>query len=210
MMVMQLRKVCNHPYLFLIQTDNVENPSVNGIPEILAWSGKMMLLDRLLPALIEKGHKVLIFSQMTNMLNIIEDYLTFVRKISFCRIDGSVSLRERTTEIASFQDSKQDFKVFLLSTRAGGLGLNLVAADTVIIFDSDWNPQVDLQAQDRVHRFGQSKPVIIYRFLAADSIEKRILERARAKRTLEKIVIHKSKTFDFSHFRQIQRQKENQ
>ncbi|KAJ3368223.1 hypothetical protein HDU91_000764 [Kappamyces sp. JEL0680] len=184
MMIVQLRKVCNHPYLFHIETET-ERPLVQGIPEVVAWSGKMLLLDRLLTALLKKDHKVLIFSQMTGMLNIIEDWLHFEKKLRFCRIDGDVKLSERHEQILDF-NRDPEVKVFMLSTRAGGLGINLTAADTVIIFDSDWNPQVDLQAQDRVHRIGQKKPVIVYRFLTSDSIEKKILERAKAKRTLEK------------------------
>jgi ATP-dependent DNA helicase len=192
MAIIQLRKVCNHPYLFHIGTE--EHLKEKDSKEVTEWSGKMLLLDRLLPALFSKGHKVLIFSQMTSMLDIICDWLEFDKKVTFCRIDGNVSLSDRQSQIEDF-NTNPNTKVFLLSTRAGGLGINLTAADTVIIFDSDWNPQVDLQAQDRVHRIGQKKPVIIYRFVTANSIEKKILDRARSKRTLEKVVIHKSKPF---------------
>ncbi|KAJ3309718.1 hypothetical protein HDV04_005835 [Boothiomyces sp. JEL0838] len=187
-MIMQLRKVCNHPYLFRIGKESGES---DGIPEILAWSGKMLLLDRLLPKLLENGHKVLIFSQMALMLDIIAEYLEIHKKYKYCRIDGDVKLADRQDQIVDFNNNP-DLKVFLLSTRAGGLGINLTAADTVIIFDSDWNPQADLQAQDRVHRIGQKKPVIVYRFVTANSVEKKIIDRAKAKRNLEKIVIHKN------------------
>lgn len=183
---MQLRKVCNHPFLFHL------GKSENGLhnsKEMVEWSGKMKILDRLLPALITKGHKVLIFSQMTAMLDIIGDYLEFDRGVSFCRIDGDVGLQARHDEIERFRQG--DIPVFLLSTRAGGLGLNLTVADSVIIYDSDWNPQVDLQAQDRVHRIGQTRPVVVYRFVTAGSIEKRVLDCAGSKRRLEKMVIHK-------------------
>ena len=138
MMIMQLRKSCNHPYLFHIESESTSNPLVHGVPETLAWSGKMLLLDRLLSALLPKGHKVLIFSQFTSMLNIIQDYLWFVKGLKACRIDGNVKLDERKLEIADFSKSDSNLSVFLLSTRAGGLGINLTAADTVIIFDSDW------------------------------------------------------------------------
>jgi ATP-dependent DNA helicase len=128
---------------------------------------------------------------MVSMLNIISDWLQFQKELKFCRLDGDFKMEERQEQIKLF-NSDPEVKIFLLSTRAGGLGLNLTAADTVIIFDSDWNPQVDLQAQDRVHRIGQSRPVIIYRFVTQNSIEKRILQRAKSKRSLEKLVIHKS------------------
>jgi len=138
MMVTQLRKCCNHPYLFHIETEDSQDVFVHGMPEVMAWSGKMLLLDRLLTALLERKHKVLIFSQFTSMLNVIQDYLWFVKGLKACRIDGSVRLDERKSEITQFTQADSDICVFLLSTRAGGLGINLTAADTVIIYDSDW------------------------------------------------------------------------
>jgi ATP-dependent DNA helicase len=131
---------------------------------------------------------------MTAMLDIISHWLTYNKNFDHVRIDGTVGLDERQSRISEFQTNPK-LSVFLLSTRAGGLGINLTAADTVIIFDSDWNPQVDLQAQDRVHRIGQTKPVIIYRFVTEKTVEKHILDRAKAKRNLEKIVIHKSNQY---------------
>lgn len=189
-MIVQLRKVCNHPWLFDIDADEDFKTPLGMVPDILGWSGKMLLLDQLLTKLLAAGHRVLIFSQMTKMLDIIADYLELYKKLDHCRIDGSTKQTERQIEIAKFNNSA--VPVFILSTRAGGLGINLTAADTVIIFDSDWNPQVDLQAMDRVHRIGQTKPVVVYRFITASSIEQRILARAREKRTLEKLVISKS------------------
>ena len=187
---MQLRKVCNHPYLFYYPY-NHENDELRIDENLIKNSGKMMLLDQLVPELIRRGHRLLIFSQMTSMLDIIEDYLN-MRSVEFCRIDGSTSQPEREVQMKKFKESTQ-IPVFLLSTRAGGLGINLTSADTVIFFDSDWNPQMDLQAQDRVHRIGQTKPVLIYRLVTADSVESKILERASSKRKLEKLVIHKGK-----------------
>lgn len=205
-LITQLRKVCNHPYLFDIEEDAEEElmehakkehipkdllvSESTAMPNIVSWSGKMILLDRLLTSLLDRGHKVLIFSQMTRVLDIIGDWLEYIKKLKFCRIDGSVKMDDRKIEINNF-NTESETKVFLLSTRAGGLGLNLTAADTVIIFDSDWNPQADIQAQDRVHRIGQTKNVIVYRFVTANSVEAKILKTAGAKRTLEKLVIHK-------------------
>ena len=152
---MQLRKAANHPYLF-------DWPVIPGTDtylvnkDIVNVSGKMLLLERLLPALFADDHKVLIFSQFTTMLDIIEDWATQLHEWAVCRIDGAVPQDERQRQIKEFNTEKE-VKLFLLSTRAGGLGINLTAADTVIIFDSDWNPQQDLQAQDRAHRIGQTK-----------------------------------------------------
>ncbi|KAJ3108454.1 hypothetical protein HDU97_001161 [Phlyctochytrium planicorne] len=209
--LMQLRKICNHPYLFNLHIEGLPQPKGSAasapsrrsgkkstkkevavrLPDIVASSGKMLMLERLLPRLLERGHKVLIFSQMTRMLDILAEWFEEVKKWKACRIDGSIPLEERRQQIQAFNTSKEH-NIFLLSTRAGGLGINLTAADTVIIYDSDWNPQVDLQAQDRVHRIGQTKPVIIYRLVTSGTVEKKILDRASSKRKLEKLVIHKS------------------
>jgi ATP-dependent DNA helicase len=184
-MLMQLRKVCNHPYLF------EEMDPMSTDESIVTNSGKMALLDRLLPTLFAEGHKVLIFSQMTKMLAIIEDYM-ILRKFTYCRLDGSTKLDERQEQMDEFNNCPT-MNCFLLSTRAGGLGINLVAADTVIIFDSDWNPQADLQAQDRCHRIGQKNPVLVYRFCAAHSVEEKMIEKASNKRRLEHLVVSNGK-----------------
>ncbi|KAJ3123972.1 hypothetical protein HK098_001458 [Nowakowskiella sp. JEL0407] len=219
-LLMQLRKVCNHPFLFDLHHEQVLPSSTNGGGDInasnynametatdssaehenflteyerkniLTSSGKMMVLDRLLSELLKRGHKVLVFSQMTKMLDIVADYCFGVKGWRVARIDGNVKIDERKLQIEEFNNDPE-MKIFLLSTRAGGLGINLTAADTVIIFDSDWNPQMDLQAQDRVHRIGQTKPVVVFRFISANSVESKILEKANAKRKLEKLVIHK-------------------
>jgi superfamily II DNA/RNA helicase len=154
-MIMQLRKAANHPYLFDWPViPGTETYLVN--KDIVNVSGKMLLLERLLPALFSENHKVLIFSQFTTMLDIIEDWATQLHDWQCCRIDGGVSQADRQQQIKLFNTEKE-VRLFLLSTRAGGLGINLTAADTVVIFDSDWNPQQDLQAQDRAHRIGQTK-----------------------------------------------------
>ena len=193
--VMQLRKAANHPYLFHWPTTVINNksstvPKVDG--DIIKISGKMILLNQLLLALFERGHKVLVFSQFTTMLDIIEEYATVLMKWKVYRIDGAVKQLDRQQQLKEF-NSNRDAKLFLLSTRAGGLGINLTAADTVIIFDSDWNPQQDLQAQDRAHRIGQKNPVIVYRFVTENSVESKILEKAAVKRRLEKLVIQNGK-----------------
>ncbi|WZH42875.1 SNF2 family N-terminal domain-containing protein [Fusarium acuminatum] len=183
----QLRLVCNSPHNFY----NPWNASTD-LPvddTIVTASGKMLLLDRLLPRLFEDDHKVLIFSQFTTQLDILEDYCE-LRGWKVCRIDGSVAQESRRTQIADF-NSDPEYKIFLLSTRAGGQGINLASADTVILFDSDFNPQQDLQAQDRCHRIGQTRPVVVFRLATKDTVEEALLNSADAKRRLEKLVIKK-------------------
>ncbi len=193
-MVMQLRKICCHPYLF--DWPREPNTGLQSIDENLIYaSGKMLMMNRLLDALFAKGHKVLVFSQFTTMINIIEDWANEYKKLRTCRIDGTTSQEERRAQMTSFNNEtgKDACNLFLLSTRAGGLGINLIAADTVIFFDSDWNPQMDLQAQDRVHRIGQTKPVLIFRLVTANTVEQNILKRAGNKRKLEALVIQQGK-----------------
>ncbi|XP_041646197.1 lymphoid-specific helicase [Cheilinus undulatus] len=188
--LMLLKRCCNHPYLVEYPLD----PATQEFKideQLVQSSGKFLILDRLLPALKARGHKVLIFSQMTSILDILMDYC-YLRGFQYSRLDGSMSYADRDENMTKFSKDSEVF-LFLLSTRAGGLGINLTAADTVIIFDSDWNPQADLQAQDRCHRIGQTKPVVVYRLVTANTIDQKILERASAKRKLEQMVIHKNK-----------------
>ena len=151
----------------------MESQILNGLsdPEsiyqmLIKSSGKLVLIDKLLPKLISGGHKVLIFSQMVRVLDILEDYLNF-RKFVYERIDGGVRGNDRQAAIDRFCKKGSDRNVFLLCTRAGGVGINLTAADTVIIFDSDWNPQNDIQAQARCHRIGQTQMVKVYRCVSS-------------------------------------------
>ncbi|XP_076981498.1 lymphoid-specific helicase isoform X1 [Tamandua tetradactyla] len=187
--MMLLRKCCNHPYLIEYPIDPVTQ-EFKVDEELVTNSGKFLILDRMLPELKNRGHKVLLFSQMTRMLDILMDYC-HLRDFNFSRLDGSMSYSEREKNMHNFNTDPEVF-IFLVSTRAGGLGINLTAADTVIIYDSDWNPQSDLQAQDRCHRIGQTKPVVVYRLVTANTIDQKIVERAAAKRKLEKLIIHKN------------------
>lgn len=187
--VMQLRKVCNHPYLF----DGAEaGPPYTDGPHLWLNSGKMLLLHKLLIKLKEKGSRVLIFSQMTRVLDIMEDYMRLT-KSEYCRIDGNTSSESRDSQMDVFNAPDSTKFCFLLSTRAGGLGINLATADIVILFDSDWNPQVDLQAMDRAHRIGQKKPVQVFRFITEGSIEEKIIERADRKLFLDAAVIQQGR-----------------
>jgi len=188
--MMDMRKAVNHPYLIEYPVSEC-GTFYDATDDMVDICGKLAVLHQMLMKLNSTGHKTLIFSQMTSMLDILGDYLN-LKKIKFCRLDGSMQFMDRQENIDTF-NRDPEHKVFLLSTRAGGLGINLTAADTCIIYDSDWNPQQDLQAQDRCHRIGQTKPVMIYRLVTANTIDQRIVERAAAKRKLEKMVIHREK-----------------
>ncbi|KAK0608536.1 hypothetical protein LWI29_032098 [Acer saccharum] len=179
---MQLRKCCNHPYLFVGEYNMWRKE------EIVRASGKFELLDRLLPKLHRSGHRVLLFSQMTRLMDILEIYLK-LNDFNFLRLDGSTKTEERGTLLKQFNAPDSPYFMFLLSTRAGGLGLNLQTADTVIIFDSDWNPQMDQQAEDRAHRIGQKKEVRVFVLVSVGSIEEVILERAKQKMGIDAKVI---------------------
>ncbi|CAH8336529.1 unnamed protein product [Eruca vesicaria subsp. sativa] len=187
-LAIQLRKNCNHPDLLVGQLDG--SYLYPPVEDIVGQCGKFRLLERLLVRLFAKNHRVLIFSQWTKILDIM-DYYFSEKGFEVCRIDGNVKLDERRRQIQEFNDEKSNCRIFLLSTRAGGLGINLTAADTCILYDSDWNPQMDLQAMDRCHRIGQTKPVHVYRLATAQSIEGRVLKRAYSKLKLEHVVIGK-------------------
>lgn len=187
--VMQLRKCCNHPYLF----DGAEpGPPFTTDEHLVFNAGKMVILDKLLKSMKAKGSRVLIFSQMSRMLDILEDYCLF-REYQYCRIDGSSAHEDRISAIDEYNKPDSEKFVFLLTTRAGGLGINLTSADVVVLFDSDWNPQADLQAMDRAHRIGQTKQVYVFRFVTEDAIEERILDRAVQKLRLDQLVIQQGR-----------------
>ncbi|KAK4508468.1 hypothetical protein PRZ48_002207 [Zasmidium cellare] len=194
--MMELKKASNHPFMFPNAEDRIlgDYPTrEEQLKAIITSSGKMMLIDQLLTKMKKDGHRVLIFSQMVKMLDILGDYLT-LRGHQFQRLDGTIAAGPRRMAIDHFNaPESQDF-CFLLSTRAGGLGINLMTADTVILFDSDWNPQADLQAMARAHRIGQKNPVTIYRLVSKDTVEEEVLERARNKLMLEFITIQRGVT----------------
>ncbi|KAF4777716.1 SNF2 super family protein [Colletotrichum scovillei] len=201
--MMELKKVSNHPYMFAGAEERVLAGSTrreDQIKGLIASSGKMMLLDQLLTKLKKDGHRVLVFSQMVKMLDILSDYMA-LRGYKFQRLDGTIAAGPRRMAINHFNAEDSDDFCFLLSTRAGGLGINLMTADTVVIFDSDWNPQADLQAMGRAHRIGQKKPVSIYRLVSKETVEEEVLERARNKLLLEYLTIQAGVTDDGKAFR---------
>lgn len=188
--MMELKKCCNHATL-IRPTDELNH--LDPLTRLIRGSGKLLLLDKLLCRLKETGHRVLIFSQMVRMLDILSDYLTY-RRFPFQRLDGSIRGEIRRQALDHFNAPDSPDFCFLLSTRAGGLGINLATADTVVIFDSDWNPQNDLQAQARAHRIGQKNRVNIYRLVTKNSVEEDIIERAKRKMVLDHLVIQRMDT----------------
>ncbi|KAH8725415.1 SNF2 family N-terminal domain-containing protein [Phaeosphaeriaceae sp. PMI808] len=190
-MLMQLRKLCNHPFVF-DQVEDVMNPTKSTNDLLWRSAGKFELLDRILPKFEATGHRVLMFFQMTQIMNIMEDYLR-LRGMKYMRLDGATKADDRSELLKEFNAPNSPYFCFLLSTRAGGLGLNLQTADTVIIYDSDWNPHQDLQAQDRAHRIGQKNEVRILRLITSNSVEEKILERANYKLDMDGKVIQAGK-----------------
>ncbi|EDN10599.1 chromatin remodelling complex ATPase chain ISW1 [Histoplasma mississippiense (nom. inval.)] len=187
--VMQLRKCCNHPYLF----EGAEpGPPYTTDEHLIDNAGKMVILDKILKRMKNQGSRVLIFSQMSRVLDILEDYCVF-REHQYCRIDGSTAHEDRIAAIDEYNRPGSEKFIFLLTTRAGGLGINLTSADIVILYDSDWNPQADLQAMDRAHRIGQTKQVVVFRFVTENAIEEKVLERAAQKLRLDQLVIQQGR-----------------
>ncbi|XP_052564493.1 uncharacterized protein LOC120426896 isoform X3 [Culex pipiens pallens] len=199
--MMELRKCCIHPYLLNGAEDQIQydyrmqhgEDAEAYYKNLVVSSGKMVLIDKLLPKLKANGHRVLIFSQMVRCLDILEDYLIY-RKYPFERIDGRIRGNLRQAAIDRYSKPDSDRFVFLLCTKAGGLGINLTAADTVIIYDSDWNPQNDLQAQARCHRIGQQKMVKIYRLLCRNTYEREMFDKASMKLGLDKAILQSMNT----------------
>ena len=183
-MIMQFKKICNHPYIFYSEDVLMNLPQ----EFLIRAAGKFEMLSRSLPKLTRTGHRTLIFSQMTMALNYLEYLMQYIG-IKYLRLDGSTKAEDRQILLENFNEEDSEYSCFLLSTRAGALGLNLQTADTVIIFDSDWNPMMDQQAQDRAHRIGQTKEVRVLRLIVSNSVEEKILEQANRKLQIDAQVI---------------------
>jgi len=187
--LMQLRKCTNHPYLF----DGAEpGPPYTTDEHLVENSAKLMVVDKLLPKLMEQGSRVLIFSQMSRVLDILEDYCWY-RGWKYCRIDGQTPHEDRDRQIQEYNAEGSEKFIFMLSTRAGGLGINLYTADVVLLYDSDWNPQMDLQAMDRAHRIGQKKQVRVFRLVVENTVDEKIVEKAEVKLKLDRMIIQQGK-----------------
>ena len=186
--IMQLRKVCGHTFLFQSGPAAVRRTPEERLNELIEGSGKLAVLDKMLHRLKDQGHRVLIYSQFVKVIDVLHEYMT-LRKWTFERFDGSHSHLMRAASVERFNAKNSASFAFLLSTRSGGQGINLATADTVIIYDSDWNPQNDLQAFARAHRIGQMRSVMVYYLVSRASIEERMIHVAKGKRALEHIVV---------------------
>ncbi|KAI8825795.1 SNF2 family N-terminal domain-containing protein, partial [Fimicolochytrium jonesii] len=194
--LMELRKICNHPYC--LQDVEPEGLSTEEtLKHMIAASGKLALLHKMLAKLNAQGHRILIFSQFKMNLDILDDYLIGAG-YSFVRMDGETALNIRQSIIDRFNDRNQDCFIFLLTTRTGAEGINLTAADTIIIYDADWNPHRDLQAMARAHRIGQDKPLVVYRFFTRRCVEEKILEAGKKKLVLDHLIIEQMAKKDSS------------
>lgn len=187
--LMQLRKACQHPYLF---ADEVPFDGLVPLEVMIRASNKLALVDRLLAKFEKEGHQVLIFSQFVIWIECLEYYLD-LKGIKYHTLVGSTSIEERQEKIEEFNSKDSKTLVFVLSTRAGGLGINLTSASKVIIFDSDFNPHTDIQAIDRCHRIGQTKVVEVFRFVSKDTVEENIIERQIIKLRLDELIVQQGR-----------------
>ncbi|KAI5124175.1 hypothetical protein M0805_000981 [Coniferiporia weirii] len=189
-MLMQLRKCLQHPYLIADDIEPKGLPPVEAHLKLIDASGKLRFLKMLLPKLKARGHRVLLFSQFVIALNIIEDFLQG-EGYNFLRLDGDIKQAERQKSMDEFNRENSDVFIFILSTRAGGVGINLWSADTVIIFDPDFNPHQDLQAIARAHRYGQKKKCLVFKFMTKDSAEEKIIQAGKKKLVLDHLIVQK-------------------
>ncbi|GAA6063350.1 hypothetical protein JCM10212_004371 [Sporobolomyces blumeae] len=188
--LMNLRKICNHPYLASPELDSGTNDKSLGFRQLTDASAKLLVLEKILPKLKAQGHRVLIFSQFKIALNVIEAFLNGLG-LRWLRLDGETQQLDRQRDVDKFQAPDSPYFAYLLSTRAGGVGLTLTAADVVIIFDQDWNPFQDAQAISRAHRIGQTRPVRVFKLVVKDTCEEKILSAGRKKQGLEHLIIQK-------------------
>merc|ERR1719394_2216931 len=191
--LMQLRKTCNHSELMQEVDFTAKQSTQDRLQQLIYGSGKLVLLDKLLTRFKEAGDRVLIFSQMVIMLDVIQEYCE-LKRLRYQRLDGGISAEKRRQSIAQFNEPGSTDFCFLLSTKAGGLGINLQTANRVVIYDSDFNPQNDLQAIARAHRIGQKEEVKIFRLVASCSVDEDIIQRAKNKMVLDHLVIQNMDT----------------
>lgn len=186
--LMQLRKCLCHPFVYnsAIEETSLSHEALHR--NLIDASSKFQLLEIMLPKLQARGHRVLIFSQFLKQLDLVEDFLNGLQ-LPFQRLDGSVSTLEKQKRIDAFNAPDSNLFAFLLSTRAGGVGINLATADTVIIMDPDFNPHQDIQALSRAHRIGQKKKVLVFQLVTKGSAEEQILQSGRKKMALDQALI---------------------
>ncbi|MCJ1314142.1 hypothetical protein MMC25_007822 [Agyrium rufum] len=198
-LLMQLRKCCNHPYLL----PNAEPDPYYLGEHVIHGSGKFLILDKLIEELvIKKKKKVLIFSGFTRMLDCCEDFLSLRggngEKFRYVRLDGGTCRARRNLSIRMFNDRSSEQQVMLISTKAGGLGVNLASASDVIMLDQEWNPQIMLQAEARAHRIGQQNPVTVYKLITQGTVEEQMMGRIQKKLYLSAKVTESMKSFSAS------------
>jgi SNF2 family DNA or RNA helicase len=181
--LMELRTICNHPLITRLHQDGAEHSMLppHPLPPEIRLSSKLEILDRILLKLKAANHRVLIFCTMTRLLDVLESHLEW-RGLRFLRLDGSTNAADRGRLVDDFNATGSPYFAFLLSVRAGGVGLNLQSADTVIFYDTDWNSQVDSQAAARAHRIGQTREVLILRLQTKGTVEERVVAVAEDKR----------------------------
>ncbi|WWC62748.1 uncharacterized protein I303_105345 [Kwoniella dejecticola CBS 10117] len=186
--LMELRKICQHPYISQPELESLEIPEEEQHQQLIEASGKLRFLKLLLPKLKERGHRVLLFSQFKIALDRIEDFL-YGQNVKFLRLDGDVQQAQRQKSMDLFNAPNSEYDVFLLTTRAGGVGINLATADTVILYDPDFNPHQDLQAIARSHRYGQKKKVLVFKLMVKGSVEENIINKGKKKMVLDHLVV---------------------
>lgn len=188
--LMQLRKCLCHPFVYSREIEEVTDNPRQAHERLVEASGKFQLLSLMLPKLQERGHRVLIFSQFLENLDLVEDFLSGL-ELQYCRLDGSLVAREKQKQIDQFNAPDSPYFAFLLSTRSGGVGINLATADTVIIMDPDFNPKQDMQALSRAHRIGQKNVVLVYHLTTRASVEEKIMEKGKKKLALDHVLIER-------------------
>ncbi|EFP79575.2 uncharacterized protein PGTG_05896 [Puccinia graminis f. sp. tritici CRL 75-36-700-3] len=190
-LLMQLRKTLGHPYLYDPEIEPSNVPEAQVQENLVEASAKLIFLRKFIPKLLARGHRMLIFSQFTMFLDVMERFLDG-ENMDYLRLDGNTSQLDRQTRIDHFNRKNSNYNIFLLSTRAGGAGINLATADVVIVLDPDWNPHNDLQAISRAHRFGQKKPVSVFKLMVKGSAEEKIVQTGKRKLVLDHLVIQKA------------------
>lgn len=188
--LMQLRKCLCHPFVYSRQIEERTSNATLSHRNLVEASGKLQLLELLLPRLKERRHRVLLFSQFLDNLDIVEDFLDGLGLL-YCRLDGSMGAHEKQKKIDAFNEPDSKIFAFLLSTRSGGVGINLATADTVIIMDPDFNPHQDIQALSRAHRIGQKKKVLVFQLMTRESAEEKIMQIGKKKMALDHVLIEK-------------------
>ncbi|KAJ5606354.1 hypothetical protein N7510_009135 [Penicillium lagena] len=206
--LMQLRKCLCHPFVY---SRNIEEQTLHYDPvvshrHLVEASGKLQLLGLMLPKLRERAHRVLIFSQFLENLDIVEDFLDGLgNEYKYRRLDGSLSSLQKQAQIDDFNASDSPYFAFLLSTRSGGVGINLASADTVIIMDPDFNPKQDIQALSRAHRIGQKNTVLVFHLVTRDTVEERIMQKGKTKLALDHVLIERIENEDEENLESILR-----